>query len=57
MKICGLNPGPLVGRLKHMIEEAILDGKISNEHDSALQYLLSIKDRILVESQNPINKK
>ena len=49
MKVCGLEPGPLVGRLKQMIEEAILDGKIPNEHDPAFQYLLIIKDKILTE--------
>jgi poly(A) polymerase len=49
MKLCGLEPGPLVGRMKRMIEEAILDGKIPNEHDPALHYLLQIKDKILAE--------
>lgn len=47
MAVCGIPPGPLVGKLKSMIEEAILDAKIPNEHDAALQYLLQIKDEVL----------
>jgi poly(A) polymerase len=47
MKACGLNPGRAVGVLKKEIENAILNGLIPNEHDEALNYLLSIKDSIL----------
>jgi tRNA nucleotidyltransferase/poly(A) polymerase len=47
MRVCNIKPGPLVGVLKTKIEEAILDGNIPNEHDAALQFLLSIKDQIL----------
>ncbi len=49
MQVCGLEPGELVGVLKAKIEEAILDGFIVNEHDAALQYLLSIKDPVIRE--------
>lgn len=47
MQVCGLTPGPLVGKLKSAIEDAILDGKIPNEHEAALAYLLAIKEEVL----------
>jgi len=45
MKALNLQPGPLVGKLKKALEEAILNGEIPNEHDAAFAYLLAIKDR------------
>ncbi len=47
MQVLGLEPGPLVGRLKTAVIDAILDGRIANDHDSALSYLLEIKGDIL----------
>lgn len=47
MQVCGLEPGPLVGKLKTAITDAILDGLIPNDHDAALSYLLEKKDSII----------
>ena len=47
MQVCGLEPGPLVGRLKDAITDAILDGRIPNDHDAALSLLLEIKESII----------
>jgi poly(A) polymerase len=55
MQVCGLSEGPMVGVLKDKITDAILDGVIGNEHEAALQYLLSIKDEVM--SKPPVKKK
>ncbi len=47
MQVCSIKPGEKVGILKKMIEDAILDGVIPNDHDEAYQYLLKIKDKVL----------
>ena len=47
MKICGLTEGPVVGEIKLAIEEAILDGKIDNNYESAYEYFMKIKDKHL----------
>lgn len=47
MAICSIEPGPLVGKLKTAIEEAILEGQIENTHEAALAYLHQIKNKIL----------
>jgi putative nucleotidyltransferase with HDIG domain len=55
MQICGLTEGPMVGVLKDRITDAILDGIIPNEHEAAVQYLISIKDDVM--SKPPVKKK
>ena len=47
MKLCDLKEGKKIGELKNAIEEAILDGKIDNNHDDALNYLYQIKDKYI----------
>ncbi|MFZ1729928.1 MAG: CCA tRNA nucleotidyltransferase [Bacteroidota bacterium] len=47
MRMCNIGPGIAVGILKTRIEDAVLDGLIPNDHDAAVEYLLSIKDEVL----------
>lgn len=47
MQICGIEPGPVVGKLKKDIEDAVKSGKVENEHDVLVEYLHSIKNKYL----------
>lgn len=47
IEICELEPGPMIGALKERIEDAILDGVIPYNYESAREHLLSIKDKVL----------
>ncbi len=47
IELLGVAPGPIIGRIKKAIEEAILDGEIPNEHDAAREYFFKIKDDYL----------
>ena len=42
MKIFGLKPSRMVGEIKEEIKEAIMEGTISNNHDDALGFMLTI---------------
>lgn len=44
MKISNIKPSRLVGYIKNEIEEAILEGIIPNEYDSAKKYFIENKD-------------
>ncbi|MCF7922630.1 MAG: CCA tRNA nucleotidyltransferase [Candidatus Marinimicrobia bacterium] len=47
IEILGIAPGPVIGRIKKAIEEAILEGEIPNEYEAAREYFLKIKDTFL----------
>jgi poly(A) polymerase len=47
MSVLELPPSPAVGVIKEAIREAILDGKIPNDHDAAYAYMIEVKDELL----------
>ncbi len=47
MNELGVKPGPVVGRVKDRIKNAILDGDIPNNYDAAYQYLQDIKSEYI----------
>lgn len=52
MELCGLKPGPTIGKIKKVLEEAILEGTIPNEYEATKEYFLTIKDEYLAEAQD-----
>ncbi len=44
MRTFGLKPSRVVGDIKNELKEAVLDGKIRNEHPEAYEYMLKIAD-------------
>ncbi len=47
MALCAIPPGPLVGKIKTRIENAILDGEIENDYEAAKAYLMKIAPEYL----------
>ncbi len=45
MEVLNVKPGPIIGKVKDKIKEAIFDGDIPNDYDAALDYLMKIKDK------------
>lgn len=52
MALTGLKGGPTVGKMKKAIEEAILDGKIPNEHDAAEAYAKEIAEEYVKDAED-----
>ena len=50
MELCGLKPGPTVGKIKEEIERAILDGEVQNEYGDARAYFDKIKSQYLSDA-------
>lgn len=50
MALCGLKPGPTVGKIKEALEEAILEGIIPNEYEATRELFEKIKDTYLSEA-------
>ncbi len=47
MQMFGLRPGPEVGKIKHHIEEAILEGEIENNYPAAKAYAEKNKEKLI----------
>ncbi len=57
MEICGIGPGPEIGRIKSAIEEAILNGTIPNTREAALEYLHSLTETVQQQQQPQTEKR
>lgn len=51
MEFYGISPGPLVGKIKSLIENAILDGEIPNDYDATKSWLTENRETLLKKAQ------
>lgn len=49
MELLDIKPSPVIGKIKKVLEEAILDGIIPNEYEATKKYFFEIKDNYLLE--------
>ncbi len=56
MEALHLQPGPLVGKIKQAIFDAVMDGVIPNEYQACYQYMMQIKDKVLNASPTSENR-
>jgi putative nucleotidyltransferase with HDIG domain len=47
MELLDIPPGPVIGQIKHAIEEAILEGEIENTEEAAREYFDKIKAKFV----------
>lgn len=47
MEVLDVEPGPVVGKVKDRIKDAIFDGQIPNEYEAARKYLMNIKEEYI----------
>ncbi|MGC9512499.1 MAG: CCA tRNA nucleotidyltransferase [Fidelibacterota bacterium] len=57
MEFYHIPPGPLVGKIKSLIENAILDGEIPNEYEAAKAWLVDHKDTVLEKARKALSGK
>jgi len=50
MQVLGLGEGIAVGIVKENVREAIVDGRIANEHDAAYDFMMEIKDDAIIRA-------
>ncbi|MBN2424513.1 MAG: HD domain-containing protein [Calditrichaceae bacterium] len=48
MKLFNLKEGPLIGKIKKYLEEAILNGNVPNDHDACISLLQEQKEQLLM---------
>ena len=53
MERLGVPPGPEIARLKNLVKEAILEGRVAYEHDAAWEYLTAHLDDKNLTDNNP----
>jgi len=45
MEVFNVKPGPLIGKVKDEIKEAILEGEISNTYEDAYNFMMKLKEK------------